>query len=444
MIELPTLYARSRNGAITQWRVSTSADVVITEFGKLGGKQTKHMDRVKSTNVGRANARIGEAQADAEAKSAWEKKLREGYFTSVETAQTAMVLLPMLAHPFEKKAKKNGIDIKVERDVNWNHVFIQPKLNGLRGLTLYYVPDMDLFKDMAEKPATSMPVIRSREGEDWDTLAHIKAELMLMIKPGDIVDGEIYQHGVPLQLLNSYIKRDQPETKLLQYHLYDFPACQGKTGTPWQFRWHDLRDAYVRYVVRRLVDVRTGPIAQKDSSDVETAVDGLSPGSQLEMFIKALPLQLVPTYTVTHRGEARDLMQKFISMGFEGAILRADDRPYEFNDRCEGLLKLKDFEDANFEIIKVHGRELLKDGTSTMIVDKFEFKNDINERTFEAVPRGTMEQRATWWQERDSLVGKFGVVRFLERSVDGMPQGNPVTLSLRLEEDRGDEPGAMW
>jgi DNA ligase-1 len=444
MIELATLYARSRNGAITQWRVYNSNDIVVTEFGKLGGKQTKHQDRVRSTNEGRSNARIGEAQAEFEAKAAWDKKLREGYFTSVEEAQSAIVLLPMLAHPLEKKAKRNGKDVKIEREVNWNHCWIQPKLNGLRGLTLYYSPDFGLFKAMANKPESSQIVIRSREGEDWDTLAHIKAELDLMIKPGDVVDGEVYVHGVPLQILNSHIKRLQPETRLLQYHLYDYPSRRGTTSATWKYRWHDLRDAYIRYVTRRLADQKTGVLASKDSSDVEQAVDGLCPNTQLEMFIKALPLQLVPTYSVTDRGQARDLQQKFIAAGFEGAIIRADDRPYEFNDRCEGLLKLKDFEDAEFEILKVHSRELIKDGISSTIVDKFEFKNDINERTFEAVPRGTLEQRAAWWQERDELVGKFGVVRFLERSVDGLPQGNPVMTSFRLEEDRGQDEGKMW
>lgn len=444
MIELPTLYARSRNGAITQWRVYTAGDVVVTEFGKLGGKQTKHTDRVKSTNVGRANARLGEDQADAEAKSAWTKKTQEGYFGSVEQAQTAIVLLPMLAHPLEKTATSGGKKVKIEREVNWDHVWIQPKLNGLRGLTLYFEPGLDLFKDMADKPLARDLVIRSREGEDWTTLEHIKNELKLMIEPGDIVDGEVYQHGVPLQLLNSFIKRAQPETKFLQYHLYDYPARRGKTGTTWQFRWHDLRDAYARYVNRRLASVTTGVLGMKDSSDVETALDGLSPGSQLELFIKSLPLQLVPTFSVTNRGEARDLQQKFITLGFEGAILRADDRQYEFNDRCDGLLKLKDFQDANFEVLKVHGRELLKDGVSTMIVDKFEFKNDLNERTFEAVPRGTMEQRQSWWVTRDTLVGAFGTVRFLERSVDGLPQGNPVMLHFRLDEDRGAEAEVMW
>lgn len=444
MIELPTLYARARNGALTQWKVYNSNDVVVTEFGKVGGKQTRHMDRVRATNVGRANARLGEAQAEFEAKAAWDKKLREGYFTSMETAQTAVVLLPMLAHPLERTAKRGGKAVKIERDVDWNHVWVQPKLNGLRGLTLYYGPDYEIFKDMVNKPDTAKIVTRSREGEDWDTLSHIHTDLALMIKPGDIVDGEVYLHGVPLQLLNSHIKVLQPATKLLQYHLYDYPSRCGRTGATWRFRWHDLRDAYIRYVVRKLEGCTDGVLASKDSSDVEQAVDGLCPGTQLEMFIKALPLQLVPTYSVTDRGQAKDLLQKFIAQGYEGAILRADDRPYEFNDRCEGLLKLKEFEDAEFEVIKVHGRELLKDGVSTTIVDKFEFKNNLNDRTFEAVPRGTMEQRAKWWEDRDSLVGMWATVRFLERSVDMLPQGNPVMLGFRLDEDRGPEEANPW
>lgn len=439
MLELPTLFSRARNGSITQWRIYTAGNVVCTEYGKLGGKQTLHQDRVRDTNIGRSNARIGEAQAEAEAKSAWEKKLKEGYYDSAAKAQTAVVLLPMLAHPLQQKARRGGVSVRIERGVDWAKLWTQPKLNGLRCLALFYAPGLDLFKDMVDKPTGPDIVLRSREGEDWLTLQHIKDDLAFFMEPGDIVDGECYQRHVPLQLLNSYIKRAQPETLGLQLHLYDFPARRGKMGATWRARLSLLRDTYVRYVLHKV-----GGTARH--SDVEATLDGLCPGSQLELHIAGLPIQLVKTYSVTSRGEAYDYQQKFLSEGYEGAILRVDDGQYELGERSTNLLKMKEFIDASHQIIDVLGRELIKNGASTWIVDKFVCAIDTptGPRSFEAVPRGTMEQRAEWWGNKVSLIGQVITVRYLELSVAGLPQGNVVALGFRLDEDRGQEAEAMW
>jgi len=443
MLELPVLFSRARNGSIVQWRVYTQGDIVCTEHGKLAGKLTTHQDRVRNTNVGRSNARIGETQAEAEAKSAWDKKLKEGYFDSVAKAQTAIVLLPMLAHPLERKAKRGGRDVRIERDVDWANMWIQAKLNGLRCFSMFYEPGLELFKDMADRPAGPDIVMRSREGEDWTTLSHIKNDLALFMEPGDIVDGEAFQKGVPLQLINSYVKREQPETKGIQLHLYDYPAKRGKTGSTWRARLSTLRDTYARYVEQKF---ERSQMATLHRSAIEEAIDGLSPGSQVDLFIASLPIQLVKTYSVTSRSEAREYQQKFLAEGYEGAILRVDDGQYDLGERSTNLLKMKEFIDSSHAIIDVLGRELIKGGVSTWIVDKFvcEMPTPAGPRSFEAVPRGTMEQRAEWWKNRESLLGQFITVRYLELSMAGLPVGNVVALGFRLDEDRGPEDANPW
>lgn len=443
MLELPVLFSRARNGSIVQWRVYTQGDIVCTEHGKLGGKLTTHQDRVRNTNVGRANARIGETQAEAEAQSAWTKKLKEGYYDSASKAQTAIVLLPMLAHPLERKAKRGGRDVRIEREVDWNHLWIQPKLNGLRCFSMFYEPGLELFKDMADRPAGPDIVMRSREGEDWTTLSHIKNDLAFFMEPGDIVDGEAFQKGVPLQLINSYVKRLQPETLGIQLHLYDYPAKRGKTGATWRARLSTLRDTYARYVEQK---IRAALLTAVTRSAIEEAIDGLSPGSQVELFIASLPIQLVKTYSVTSRSEAREYQQKFLQDGYEGAILRIDDGSYDLGERSTNLLKMKEFIDASHPIIDVLGRELIKDGVSTWIVDKYvcSINTPTGPSSFEVVPRGTMEQRAEWWKVKDTLLGQFLTVRYLELSVAGLPQGNVVGLGFRLDEDRGEEEANPW
>jgi hypothetical protein len=43
--------------------------------------------------------------------------------------------------------------------------------------------------------------------------------------------------------------------------------------------------------------------------------------------------------------------------------------------------------------------------------------------------------RREYWTNRGSYIGQKLVVRFLERSIDGIPQGNPVGIAVRLPED---------
>jgi hypothetical protein len=436
VIELPTLFCRTRDGKINQWRVFTRDDVVVTEYGRMGGKQNQHQDRVRSMNVGKANERLGAVQAEAEAQSAWEKKKREGYFPTVQEAQDIIVLLPMLAKPLEHEVKRKAGRVKVKLTVGYP-ADLQPKLNGLRGLSIYTAPTA-LMTWVSDPFKPSRLIIRSREGEDWTNLRHIEEDLKHIISPGEMADGEVYLHGVPLQILNSLIKREQEQTTMLQYHIYDLPAFDGRYDHSWESRGRHLRERYFRYVLTKAAGLAM------TFTDVELAYGGHAPGSQAELLIQSLPLQLVPTFRVDDEAEARERQKKFILQGFEGAIIRQLDRPYEFNDRGDGIIKLKDFQDANFEIIDVLGRELLKGEVSTWIVDKFVFKNNLNDRTFEAVPIGAMEQRAAWWQERENLLGKFGTVRFLERSVDLLPQGNPVMIALRLDEDKGEEEQNPW
>lgn len=414
MTTLPTLYSLTRDKQIQQWTVSTSKDIVITEHGLLNGKQIKHMDRVRSTNVGRANQRVGETQAEAEAKSAWDKKRKTGYFETIEEARSTTVYLPMLAHPLEKEIlKANGERVKSKIEIDWtrsNGVDIQRKYNGLRGLA---VPGIFIG---SKKPM----VIRSREAEEWENLGHIEEHLgYLCFAASDgnwLFDGEIYQHGVPLQTLNSLVKRKQDGTEQLKYYIYDMPSFHH-----WSWRRAQLETVYRRYVATRA-----------------TAL-GLLAG---EAFVRDLPLQLAPTSTVQSEEEARLVQRMYVAEGYEGAILRQKHLPYEFNFRCESIIKLKDFIDANFEIVDVLSRELLEDGKApVVIVDKFVFRNNLSEATFEAVPKGSLAQRAEWWEMREEIIGRFGIVRFHERSVDGIPQNNPTVVAIRLDEDCGGAEG---
>lgn len=392
--ELPTLYSKARNGDIRSWRVSAQGDQVVIESGKLGGKQTVHKDRVHRTNLGRSNERTAEMQAEFEAVAAWDKKKEEGYFETINDAQIHTVYLPMLAHPIMKTVTRGGVKSKVMRHVDYP-ADAQCKFNGLRCLA----------------KVTALGVeFTSREGIHWYTLDHIAADIRKIGNIGDIFDGEIYQHGIPLQDIGSYVHRKQPQTAFLQMYIYDMPQSGGTTGGSWEERREEL--------LRRFA-------ANADKG--------------LQWIVR------VPCYEVNDYQEVQALGAKALAEGFEGLILRQRAMPYEWNNRCESLLKWKQFQDAEFEVIGGSGREYFPPGSteSMMILDKFVCRNNTNDSTFEVVPRGTMEQRRAWLGELESLKGQFLTVRFLERSKDGIPQGNPVGIAFRLAGDLPAE-GKIW
>jgi len=61
---------------------------------------------------------------------------------------------------------------------------------------------------------------------------------------------------------------------------------------------------------------------------------------------------MVPTYTVNSKEEAMKRYDEFMAEGYEGAILRFMDAEY-VHDRVDTLLKVKDTQEAEFELLKV-------------------------------------------------------------------------------------------
>jgi len=413
MIELPALYSKDAKGNIIQWRVYTSDDVVVTEHGRVGGKQAVNRDRAKATNVGRSNERLGEAQAEFEAEAAWTKKKKQGYVSTIAEAKTAQVILPMLAHPLEKKSRNSKGIMQVKRRAIEFPCDLQRKLNGLRCLAIV---NQD-----------GSVALKSRQGTVWEYLEHVEVAVASFAQLGDILDGEIYLHGVPLQTLNGWIKNGSdpevaPLRAQLEYHIYDLPSH----GGTWEERWRELQYRYVTYVQEKGVPTRA-------SGEAFSVNDG--------------PLRLVGTEVANNEADIKDFAAKAVAGGYEGVIIRQRGHPYTFGKRKDALIKWKDFMDEEVLVEDMLSREYFEaSGESYPICDKCVCRNNQSEATFEVVPLGTIPEKRKMWEERGSYIGKRLIVRFLERSVDGIPQGNPVGMSFRLEEDLSEDADdlAMW
>lgn len=401
-LELPPLYIRDAAGKLLQWTVHTEGDRVVIEYGTLKGKKKKIVIPCAATNLGRANQRLPPEQALFEAKSNWDAKLQEGYCESVDEAKDRIVFLPALAHPLISRRTKGGKKIETRREVLYP-CDAQRKLNGLRCLAHV--------KDGAVE-------FTSRIGIHWN-IPHVAQDVLKIGRNGDWFDGELFIKGMALQNINSLVKDYRPESAALEYHLYDMPMSQGQADGIWEDRWLEL---CARVALMKITPKRS-------------------------LMTEPSSIHLVETMTVNSFEEVVAFESIAIDEGYEGLILRKHGHRYAWNVRSDNLIKYKRFQDAEFMVVSATSRTLVDPETraETEILDCFICLNNQNDSHFEVVPRGTMKDRKRMWEMAADYVGRRLTVRFLERSNDNIPIGNPVGIGFRDEADlaEGGEQ-SMW
>jgi ATP-dependent DNA ligase len=395
-LELPPLYIRDAAGKLLKWMVHTEGSHVVIEHGTIKGKMKKIVVPCGATNLGRANQRLPPEQALFEAKSNWDAKIQEGYCESVDEARDRIVYLPALAHPLIQRKTRGGKKIETHREVLYP-CSAQRKLNGLRCLA--HVQD-------------GAVEFTSRVGIHWQ-IPHIARDVLTIGRNGDWFDGELYIKGMALQNINSLVKDYRPESEALEYHLYDMPMAEGQADGIWEDRWRTLQERM-----------------PKDTS-----------------ITNAWNIRIVETRIVHTFEEVIAFETLAIDEGYEGLILRKHGHTYAWNVRSDNLIKYKRFQDAEFMVVSATSRTLVDPETraETEILDCFSCLNNQNDAHFEVVPRGTMKDRKRMWETAADYVGRRLTVRFLERSEDGIPQGNPVGIGFRDEADlaEGGEQ-SMW
>lgn len=367
---LSTLYHRAKGGDLRQWRVWTEGADILTEYGQVGGQLQTSRKTAEAKNVGRSNETTPVEQALQEAEALHKYKLDRKYSETPEGAQETLPL-PMLAHGFKgTKRKKFGYPAD-----------IQPKLDGVRCL--------------AERDDEDNVVLTSRQGKPWN-IPHVAEQLALWLPPGMTLDGELYVHGESCQRITSWSKSASPDGKSykpeslqLVYHVYDMPKVQGDDSHAWGTRNYYLG------------------LHLQESDNV----------------------QRVPSFQVQTESGMWDMYGQYMSQGYEGAILRGMSGVYLWGYRSADLLKVKEFQDAEFEVIDA------RDGKGKMsgcVV--FVCRNDMTDGTFECTMKVPMVERRRMYEERDRYIGQMLTVRFFDRTDDNIPRF-PVGIVFRTAID---------
>lgn len=195
MKTFPTLYKRTKTGAIQEWSVWADMSYVYTKWGQEGGVKQISSTLAYPTNEGKANAKDAWEQAEFDAGSLWRNKVDKGYVEDKANAKEQVVFLPMLAHTLKDKSKLD----------DYKTVYIQPKLDGVRCLA--YLEDGEV-------------QLMSRGGKPY-FVPHIANELKGVLDEFTVLDGELYVEGKTCQDITSLVKKYKKGSEKLILRVFD-------------------------------------------------------------------------------------------------------------------------------------------------------------------------------------------------------------------------------
>jgi len=343
---MKTLYKKDSKNKIRILRVFTKGHLLYQESGLLDGKLVTNIRECKAKNIGRANETTADEQSILQMEALITKKLKEGYFETLEEAKSHTSLMPMLANKFNEKT----IEF---------HCYVQPKLDGVRMV------------------GTNKNKL-SRKNREVTTVEHID---LSFLTDEDILDGELYCHGMTFQEIISRVKKYQEnETEKIKYYVYDMPSIKGTFSE----RYDELYN----------------------------------------LCIYKNNIEIVPTYKVNSLDELKGWHKQFLSQGYEGTIVRTDNTHYEFNKRSKSLLKYKDFIDETYEIVDVIPNEA--DTTQGTVICK------INDTTFKCNMKVSIDERKEILKNKNEYIGQLAEVRFFEFTDGGIPRF-PVYHGIRID-----------
>lgn len=364
VFETKPLFGICSNGKYKLWKAHVEtvdgggARLVMTHGYEDGTLKSSVREVNTGKNIGRVNETTAEAQAISEAKSRFQKQLDKGYREN-KSELTALPVRPMLAQSYMKNLSK----------VKDGTIYIaQPKIDGVRCICQRH-GDALTFTSRHQKSFNKV----------LDKHKKLCAELLEVMPDGAIWDGELYVHGLELEDISSAVKAEGPNTKKLQYWVYDVVSDELQFERISRYRAILADRKNLKYVV-------------------------------------PVPIDYVKT-----NDDIKAKQQSYLEQGFEGAMLRSYSAKYRQGFRSYDLLKYKNFREKEFTII----------GATHSVNGEIIFMFHFAGEPFNAVPAWPSAKRKQAWAESDSFFGKKATVRFSDESKKGVPIGNPVVAAIR-------------
>lgn len=383
-----TLIARDSKGKIRQINISCEKEDGVYYLkrtsGLYGGKFTEQPTII--IDKGKVKRTIDE-QAELVYNSNIKSYLDKGYrkisdfgFSSISEFNPEDVLpkdktdqngakKPMLAKSMDLENKKLT-------DKEWLASY---KHDGVR-CSLFY-------KDGEVKTS-------SRGGQDYDIAAlYIRKDpyIVYLLKkdPKLVLDGEIYRHGWPLNVISGLCRLETLEDRHKEL----------------EFRCYDIVDESISFKQRlaKLKEIKKDcPVGSR--------------------------LIVINHFPVHGKEEIMNLHNKAVSEGYEGLVVRDPEALYKCGARDNRMMKIKLFTDAEFKITGLS--EGLRDEDLCFTMETEEGY------PFKAKPLGTREDKQWYRDHIKELIGKMGTVKFFGMTNTDCPVPNlPVFKCVRNDKD---------
>jgi DNA ligase 1 len=369
------LYKRTSTGAIQIWGQELYASGYRSIIGQLEGKlQVSDWTTVKPKNLGKKNERLADDQAKFEVDNTYTKKLKQGYFESIEDIDSSSLIKPMLAYDW-KDYKDKLAKQKPQK------VFISSKMDGGRCLA----KRQGLF---------------TRTGEVIKSCDHISETLIpfFNVNPDVVLDGELYNHDdIGFDDIMSIFRRGYNTDEVL--------------NTKYN-RTVSKPDRLVERLDSKLLNFHVFDYISDDLFEDRY--------SQLILWFVNLSLE-APLYLVDQTSTISDnftyidnLYRTYLQNQYEGQMIKFN-TPY-INKRTKYLLKRKEWIDFEYTLVDMLEGEGNWSGKARIAV--FDgFNADIV---------GTYEQCAEWLKNKDKYIGKPTTIKYFELTEDGAPRFGKV------------------
>ena len=379
------LYKRNAKGDPILWQIEKANDEYKVSYGAVCGHIHEEFINGKLVKANEIESRI-------------KAKRKEGYKELSELKDSGPVEIKddiaLINYLYTYLPKNNTTDdgftlpmlakvLKDNKPFDKRKYLGQYKINGVRCI-IGAIKTNDLFNPIRL-------TYRSREGTDWTPKLTwmdevIKPELEddlldAMLEEGACLDGELYLPGYKVNDINSFVKNEKlPQHFQLQYWCYDIAIDNMSYEARRKFRTENINRICYTF---------------------DTYDQHLNNKSKLI---------LLPDVAICDIDDATRFRDKFISLGFEGLIVRDVSSAYQFGARNLAMLKYKRVDDAKFKIV-----DIVPEGVRTTLC-KFVLRNDINDELFEATGNFDHSRQEYILKHKEDFIGKLATCEFRERS----------------------------
>ena len=420
--ECTKLYKRNIIGNIIVWWINIDKSIdksgndqyrLVFHHGKLDGRISKHY----SDPIVPKSRSTAYAQAVAQMNATFAHHQKQGYksamdlgLTDIDSTVEFYNRLNYVLPKFNTDANNCIKPMKCQKFSIGKFTYpaiIQPKINGVRCVIMLepFTPT-DMFDDRGIQTDKGLQkvVMKTKEGLEYKCryIENVFKDLYTKFpKYQNIVfDGEIYIKDEKVTSIGGAARNtSNPLHGKLQFVNFDLSIDDMSNAERDILRyaiWNDYIGACdSRYKLPVLTVLN--PESHNTFDDYRVVV-----------------LNSDTTYSDSY---SLEYMQRCIDCGFEGAVIRNPNTTYQFGSRPQTMMKLKKFEDAEFECYdyKWSGDPNQGVGFSVVLL----CKNDINDLTFESTVVGTVEERKAILD--NPPIGKVVTIKFYERTKNGIP-----------------------